>query len=194
LQGSGFVIAFDGNNYILTSAHVVAGSNYSKLQDNTITWDVGREGQRHCADLNNLLFYVQFHWCQQFPSLWRAKSPKAGKTLLPPHDQHHPLGWICLFLQMPHWRLCLCSSPSLTVSRQILHRVSHAHALESDILEGPSATRVRSSSAVWIVYLCFNPRTRRTDIGVLTLHGGHDLQKWDCSLLFAGAGAILLEP
>lgn len=60
-----------------------------------------------------------------------------------------------------------------SVSGQILHRVSHAHALESDIPEGTSTTRVPVViSENWIVYSFFNLRTRRTDIGVLTLHEG----------------------
>ena len=60
-----------------------------------------------------------------------------------------------------------------SVSGQILHRVSHAHALVSDIPEGPSTTRVPVVvSENWIVYSFFNLQTRRTDIGVLTLHEG----------------------
>lgn len=54
-----------------------------------------------------------------------------------------------------------------SVSGQILHRVSHAHALESDMTEGAAGTRV----PVGRLHV-FQPRTRRTDVGVLTLHEG----------------------
>eukprot|EP00571_Detonula_confervacea_P002477 CAMPEP_0172317202 /NCGR_PEP_ID=MMETSP1058-20130122/30890_1 /TAXON_ID=83371 /ORGANISM="Detonula confervacea, Strain CCMP 353" /LENGTH=1246 /DNA_ID=CAMNT_0013031711 /DNA_START=73 /DNA_END=3810 /DNA_ORIENTATION=+ len=58
-----------------------------------------------------------------------------------------------------------------SVSGQILHRVSHAHALASDLTE--QATRVPVViSENWVVYSVFNQRTRRTDVGVLTLHEG----------------------
>ena len=60
-----------------------------------------------------------------------------------------------------------------SVSGQILHRVSHAHALESDLTEGAAATRVPVViSENWVVYTCFNQRTRWADVGVLTLHEG----------------------
>jgi len=60
-----------------------------------------------------------------------------------------------------------------SVSGQILHRVSHAHALASDLAEGAASTRVPVViSENWIVYTFFNHRTRRTDVGVLTLHEG----------------------
>jgi len=61
-----------------------------------------------------------------------------------------------------------------SVSGQILHRVSHAHALASDLTEGAeSMTRVPVViSENWVVYTFFNQRTRRTDVGVLTLHEG----------------------
>lgn len=71
------------------------------------------------------------------------------------------------------------ASPSLfislvdSVSGQILHRVSHAHAVESDVLDGATTTRVPVViSENWIVYTFFNQRTRRTDVGVITLHEG----------------------
>ncbi|KAL7444935.1 hypothetical protein ACHAXH_008253 [Discostella pseudostelligera] len=60
-----------------------------------------------------------------------------------------------------------------SVSGQILHRVSHAHALDSDIEDGVTTTRVPVViSENWIVYTFFNQRTRRTDVGVITLHEG----------------------
>ncbi|KAL7531389.1 hypothetical protein ACHAXR_004009 [Thalassiosira sp. AJA248-18] len=62
-----------------------------------------------------------------------------------------------------------------SVSGQILHRVSHAHALASDIDEegGVSSTKVPVViSENWVVYSFYNQRTRRTDVGVLTLHEG----------------------
>ena len=59
-----------------------------------------------------------------------------------------------------------------SVSGQILHRVSHAHAAESDIAEdSPSEVPVIISEN-WVIYTFFNQRTRRTDVGVLTLHEG----------------------
>jgi len=71
------------------------------------------------------------------------------------------------------------SPPSLfvtlvdSVSGQILHRVSHAHALESDLTNGAAPTRVPVViSENWIVYAFFNRQTQRTDVGVLTLHEG----------------------
>lgn len=61
-----------------------------------------------------------------------------------------------------------------TVSGQILHRVSHTHAALSDLSTGltPSTTVPVVISENWIVYTFFNLRTRRTDIGILTLHEG----------------------
>ena len=59
-----------------------------------------------------------------------------------------------------------------SVSGQILHRVSHAHASESDINDGASTTVPVVISENWVVYTYFNHRTRRTDVGVLTLHEG----------------------
>ncbi len=58
-----------------------------------------------------------------------------------------------------------------TVSGQILHRVSHAHV-------GPGATLADAVnvpvviSENWIVYAFPNARTRRTELGVMTLHEG----------------------
>ena len=70
-------------------------------------------------------------------------------------------------------------SPSLfislvdSVSGQILYRASHAHALESDMVDDSRATKVPViMSENWVVYSFFNQRTRRTDVGVLTLHEG----------------------
>ena len=59
-----------------------------------------------------------------------------------------------------------------SVSGQILHRVSHAHALASDIAEGETSTVPVVISENWVVYTFFNQRTRRADVGVLTLHEG----------------------
>jgi len=58
-----------------------------------------------------------------------------------------------------------------TVSGQILHRVSHAHV-------GPGATLADAVnvpvviSENWIVYAFPNARTRRTELGVMSLHEG----------------------
>jgi len=60
-----------------------------------------------------------------------------------------------------------------SVSGQILYRASHAHALESDITDDAAPIDVPVViSENWIVYSFFNQRTRRTDVGVLTLHEG----------------------
>ena len=59
-----------------------------------------------------------------------------------------------------------------SVSGQILHRVSHAHAAEEDISEDAPANVPVIVSENWVVYSFFNQRTRRTDVGVLTLHEG----------------------
>ncbi|KAL7471091.1 hypothetical protein ACHAXS_011390 [Conticribra weissflogii] len=59
-----------------------------------------------------------------------------------------------------------------SVSGQILHRVSHTHANESDIAAGASTAVPMVISENWIVYAYFNHRTRRTDVGVLSLHEG----------------------
>jgi hypothetical protein len=50
--------------------------------------------------------------------------------------------------------------------------VSHAHATESDLTEGSPINVPVIISENWVVYTFFNQRTRRTDIGVLTLHEG----------------------
>jgi len=59
-----------------------------------------------------------------------------------------------------------------SVSGQILYRASHAHALESDITDDNAIDVPVVISENWIVYSFFNQRTRRTDVGVLTLHEG----------------------
>ena len=58
-----------------------------------------------------------------------------------------------------------------SVSGQILHRVSHAHVDNPDDLLKTSQVPVTVSEN-WVVYTFFNERTRRTDVGVLTLHEG----------------------
>jgi hypothetical protein len=94
-------------------------------------------------------------------------------------QKRKPLGANKPGVDMPPSPNAAMATPTLfitlvdTVSGQILHRVSHAHVLESDVTEGPSVTRVPVViSENWIVYSFFNHRTRRTDIGVLTLHEG----------------------
>jgi hypothetical protein len=94
-------------------------------------------------------------------------------------QKRKPLGANKPGVDMPPSPNAAMASPTLfitlvdSVSGQILHRVSHAHVLESDVTEGPSVTRVPVViSENWIVYSFFNHRTRRTDIGVLTLHEG----------------------
>eukprot|EP00956_Cyclotella_meneghiniana_P020747 scaffold37054_cov72-Cyclotella_meneghiniana.AAC.2 len=57
-----------------------------------------------------------------------------------------------------------------SVSGQILHRVSHAHATKDDIKASINVPVIISEN--WVVYSFFNQRTRRTDVGVLTLHEG----------------------
>ena len=57
-----------------------------------------------------------------------------------------------------------------SVSGQILHRVSHSHADNNDQLDRTNVPLVVSEN--WVVYTFFNQRTRRTDVGVLTLHEG----------------------
>ena len=57
-----------------------------------------------------------------------------------------------------------------SVSGQILHRVSHAHATNDDMKASINVPVVISEN--WVVYAFFNQRTRRTDVGVLTLHEG----------------------
>jgi hypothetical protein len=59
-----------------------------------------------------------------------------------------------------------------SVSGQILHRVSHAHATEADVIDGSPSHVPVVISENWVVYAFFNQRTRRTDVGVLTLHEG----------------------
>ena len=59
-----------------------------------------------------------------------------------------------------------------SVSGQILHRASHAHAAEEDISDDAPANVPVVVSENWVVYSFFNQRTRRTDVGVLTLHEG----------------------
>ena len=58
-----------------------------------------------------------------------------------------------------------------SVSGQILHRVSHSHVDSAgELLEVTTVPVVVSEN--WVVYTFFNQRTRRTDVGVLTLHEG----------------------
>ncbi|KAL7440344.1 hypothetical protein ACHAXM_007215 [Skeletonema potamos] len=58
-----------------------------------------------------------------------------------------------------------------SVSGQILHRVSHSHVdSASQLLKATHVPVVVSEN--WVVYTYFNQRTRRTDVGVLTLHEG----------------------
>ncbi|KAL7453767.1 hypothetical protein ACHAWC_005410, partial [Mediolabrus comicus] len=57
-----------------------------------------------------------------------------------------------------------------SVSGQILHRVSHSHADNDDQLDRTNVPLVVSEN--WVVYTFFNQRSRRTDVGVLTLHEG----------------------
>ncbi len=58
-----------------------------------------------------------------------------------------------------------------SVSGQILHRVSHSHVDSADELSEANNVPVVVSEN-WVVYTFFNQRTRRTDVGVLTLHEG----------------------
>eukprot|EP00984_Skeletonema_dohrnii_P022235 scaffold11347_cov147-Skeletonema_dohrnii-CCMP3373.AAC.4 len=58
-----------------------------------------------------------------------------------------------------------------SVSGQILHRVSHSHVDSADeLFEATNVPVVVSEN--WVIYTFFNQRTRRTDVGVLTLHEG----------------------
>jgi len=58
-----------------------------------------------------------------------------------------------------------------SVSGQILHRVSHSHVDSAgQLVEATNVPAVVSEN--WVVYTFFNQRTRRTDVGVLTLHEG----------------------
>lgn len=59
-----------------------------------------------------------------------------------------------------------------SVSGEILHRVSHSHVTEADMTDGASTNVPVVISENWVVYTFFNQRTRRTDVGVLTLHEG----------------------
>lgn len=59
-----------------------------------------------------------------------------------------------------------------SVSGRILHRASHAHALAPGLA---GCKRIHVPAVIsenWVVYSFFNQRTRRTDVGVLTLHEG----------------------
>ena len=58
-----------------------------------------------------------------------------------------------------------------TVSGQILHRASHAHAAPGSTLADDANVPVVISEN-WIVYTFPNARTRRTELGVITLHEG----------------------
>jgi Protein of unknown function (DUF1620). len=58
-----------------------------------------------------------------------------------------------------------------TVSGQVLHRTSHSHASLGAVSSVPSHVPVVISEN-WIVYAFANQKSRRTEIGVLTLHEG----------------------
>ena len=58
-----------------------------------------------------------------------------------------------------------------TVSGQVLHRISHSHAALGVLAAGPTTVPVVISEN-WIVYAFPNAKSRRTEIGVLTLHEG----------------------
>eukprot|EP00554_Chaetoceros_debilis_P007419 CAMPEP_0194072748 /NCGR_PEP_ID=MMETSP0149-20130528/395_1 /TAXON_ID=122233 /ORGANISM="Chaetoceros debilis, Strain MM31A-1" /LENGTH=1164 /DNA_ID=CAMNT_0038752653 /DNA_START=169 /DNA_END=3663 /DNA_ORIENTATION=+ len=61
-----------------------------------------------------------------------------------------------------------------TISGQILHRVSHHHATSESMPSSTSSTTVVpvSISENWIVYAFPNLKSRRTELGVLTLYEG----------------------
>ena len=59
-----------------------------------------------------------------------------------------------------------------SASGRILHRASHSHALAPGLASGKKARVPAVISENWVVYSFFNQRTRRTDVGVLTLHEG----------------------
>ena len=59
-----------------------------------------------------------------------------------------------------------------TVSGHVLHRVSHAHADLTSLTNFQSSNVPVVISENWIVYAFPNAKTRRTEIGVLTLHEG----------------------
>jgi len=58
-----------------------------------------------------------------------------------------------------------------TVSGQVLHRTSHSHASLGAVSTAPSNVPVVISEN-WIIYAFVNQKSRRTEIGVLTLHEG----------------------
>ena len=58
-----------------------------------------------------------------------------------------------------------------TVSGQVLHRVSHIHASLGAMAGTPTNVPVVISEN-WVVYAFTNAKSRRTEIGVLTLHEG----------------------
>jgi hypothetical protein len=58
-----------------------------------------------------------------------------------------------------------------TVSGQVLHRTSHSHAAVGATSTLPTNIPVVISEN-WVVYAFVNQKTRRTEIGVLTLHEG----------------------
>jgi hypothetical protein len=59
-----------------------------------------------------------------------------------------------------------------TVSGHVLHRVSHAHADLTSLTNSQSSNVPVVISENWVVYAFPNAKTRRTEIGVLTLHEG----------------------
>jgi len=58
-----------------------------------------------------------------------------------------------------------------TISGRVLHRVSHSHTFSGATSSSPSTVPV-SISENWIVYAFPNTKSRRTEVGVLTLHEG----------------------
>jgi hypothetical protein len=58
-----------------------------------------------------------------------------------------------------------------TVSGQVLHRTSHSHASLGAVSSIPSHVPVIISEN-WVIYAFVNQKSRRTEIGVLTLHEG----------------------
>ncbi len=58
-----------------------------------------------------------------------------------------------------------------TISGQVLHRVSHSHTSVGATPSSPTTVPV-SISENWIVYAFPNAKSRRTEVGVLTLHEG----------------------
>jgi hypothetical protein len=59
-----------------------------------------------------------------------------------------------------------------TVSGQVLHRASHAHTSLTTMSVGTTANVPVVVSENWIVYAFTNTKSRRTEIGVLTLYEG----------------------